>query len=497
MRRSIPAVLAALAVSLIQGPALAESSDPFFGPSSAPPQAPAPVLVTLPTGSTDQPAPAAQASEVDEASVVVGSFSVADGHDLTISSTSAWERIRFGFAMPVCTSPLVAEHLAYYLNHPDYIGRIVDRSRRYLYHVVEQVERRGMPTEIALLPMIESAYNPTAYSSARASGIWQFIPSTGRDFGLDQNRWYDERRDVLQATEAALDYLEKLYEMFGSWDLALAAYNAGEGTVGRAIARNAAEGRPTDYLSLNLPAETRNYVPKLQAVKNIIASPQRYGLSFNDVPNQPYFAAISTHRHMDTEAAARLAGIPIAEFVSLNPAYSRPVIMPGESRPLLVPVDKADAFQANLRDSRGPLVTWQAYTVSRKDRIDRVAAQFGMTSARLAEVNGLSPFGKLRPGQTLLVQGTGPATERVEETVAFVSAPAIAAADEPKRAGLAPRARATPIATAQAGKSASKAAPAAKFGSSKPAGSTSGKKAVAARDGKPSSKKTVLARAGR
>jgi membrane-bound lytic murein transglycosylase D len=496
MRRSITAVLTALAVALIQGPARAESSDPFFGPSTAAPQAPAPVSVTRPTGSTDQPVPPAQASEVDEASVVVSSFSVAGGHDLTISSTSAWERIRFGFAMPVCTSPLVAEHLAYYLNRPDSIGRIVDRSRRYLYHVVEQVERRGMPTEIALLPMIESAYNPTAYSSARASGIWQFIPSTGRDFGLDQNRWYDERRDVLQATEAALDYLEKLYEMFGSWDLALAAYNAGEGTVGRAIARNAAEGLPTDYLSLQLPAETRNYVPKLQAVKNIIATPQRYGLSFNDVPNQPYFAAISTHRHMDTEAAARLAGIPIAEFVSLNPAYNRPVIMPGESRPLLVPVDKADAFQANLLDNRGPLVTWQAYTVGRKDRIDRVAAQFGMTPARLAEVNGLSPFGKLRPGQTLLVQGTGPATERVEETVAFVSAP-IAPANEPKRAGPAERARTAPIATAQAGKSTSKAAPAPKAGSSKPAGSTSGKKALAARDGKPSSKKTVLARAGR
>ena len=300
---------------------------------------------------------------------------LAKGHDLTIASSSLWERIRFGFAMPDCASPLVAEHLAVYLNRPDYLVRMLDRSRRYLHHVVEEVEKRGMPTEIALLPMIESAYNPVAHSSARASGIWQFIPSTGRSFGLDQNRWYDERRDVLQATDAALDYLEMLYEMFGSWDLALAAYNAGEGTVGRAISKNAAAGLPTDYRSLQLPAETRNYVPKLQAVKSLVASPERYGVSFADIPNQRVFhGCLHPTPHgrggCGTARGNHTVGIPVAQSC-LQPARRHARWRPaaagtrGKSRP---------EFEANLESNRDPLVTWQTYTVKRKDRVDRVAA---------------------------------------------------------------------------------------------------------------------------
>jgi membrane-bound lytic murein transglycosylase D len=289
-----------------------------------------------------------------------------------------------------------------------------------------------MPTEIALLPMIESAYNPTALSSARASGIWQFIPSTGRIYGLDQNHWYDERREVLQATEAALDYLEKLYEMFGSWDLALAAYNAGEGAVARAIAKNAAAGLPTDYGSLTLPAETRNYVPKLQAVKNLVASPKRYGIAILDIPNQPYFSTVSTRRHMDAEAAARLAGIPLSEFLSLNPAYNRPVVMPEDSRPLLVPTEKADQFAANLLSNGGPLVTWQTYNVQRKDRIDRVASRFGMDPGRLAEVNRLSVGSRLYPGQTLLVQAPGQTGNRIDEVQGVTLASLGVSPDEPK-----------------------------------------------------------------
>lgn len=369
---------------------------------------------------------------IEHAPVTVTVIQLAEGHDLTAPTSSLWNRIRFGFAMTDCSSPLVAEHLAYYLNRPEYITRMLDRSRRYLYHVVEEVEKRGLPTEIALLPMIESAYNPTALSSARASGIWQFIPSTGRIYGLDQNHWYDERRDVLQATQAALDYLEKLYEMFGSWDLALAAYNAGEGSVSRAIARNEAAGLPTDYVNLSLPSETRNYVPKLQAVKQLVASPQRYGIAILDIPNRPYFSTVSTARQMDAEAAARLAGIPLSEFLSLNPAYNRPVLMPEDSRPVLVPAEKVDQFATNLLRTEGPLVTWQTYRISRKDRIDRVASRFGMSPARLAEVNHLAVGARLFPGQTLLVQAPGQAGNHIGELEPGTLASLGFGADEPR-----------------------------------------------------------------
>jgi len=207
--------------------------------------------------------------------------------DLTLRPTSLWQRIRNGFGLPDMSSPLVREQEEWFAKRPDYISRIVTRSSRYLYYIVEQIEKRNMPSEIALLPIIESAYNPVAYSRAHASGIWQFIPSTGKMYGLQQNFWYDGRRDVTAATNAALDYLEKLYEMFGSWDLALAAYNWGEGAVSRSIARNVAKGLPTDYRSLTMPAETRYYMPKLQAVKNIVANPTQFGIDLADVANQP------------------------------------------------------------------------------------------------------------------------------------------------------------------------------------------------------------------
>lgn len=438
MRSTIPVVLAALILGTIQGCAHVQgthSEMPDAGPAAAKPP------VTLSAGAPTGEGPAEATSDSSaffpsDVSRAAGSIAlkhatvpvinVAKGYDLTTTSASLWKRIRSGFAMPDCASPLVIEQMAYYLNRPDYVKRMMDRSRRYLYHVVEEVEKRGMPTEIALLPMAESAYNPTAYSRARASGIWQFMPGTGRDFGLDQNHWYDERRDVLAATDAALDYLEKLYEMFGSWDLALAAYNAGEGTVSRAISRNAAAGLPADYLNLQLPAETRGYVPKLQAIKNIVATPERFDLDLDDIPNQPYFTAVSTRRQMDAEAAAKLAGIPLAEFLSLNPAYNRPVVIPGDDRPLLLPVDKAEEFEANLQNARGSLVTWQTYTLRRKDRLDRVAARVGMSASRLAEVNRLAPNARLKPGQSLLVQ-VGARTRDIDNVSGRASASTVTA----------------------------------------------------------------------
>ena len=224
-------------------------------------------------------------------------------------------------------SPLVANHEVWYSSRPEYIKRFVDRGSLYLHHIVEQVEKRRMPMEIALLPVIESAFTPRANSRAKASGLWQFIPSTGKNFGLTQDSWRDNRRDVIAATDAALNYLQRLYDMFGSWELALAAYNCGEGCVARAIAVNQRRGLPTDYSSLSLPPETRNYVPKLFAVKNIVLSATSYGIELESVPDQPYFTEVKAPAKIDVKVAANLAGMSEADFVALNPAHnkSRPV----------------------------------------------------------------------------------------------------------------------------------------------------------------------------
>ena len=272
-----------------------------------------------------------------------------------------WVRIRKGFAMPQLDDPRVAKWEQWYAARPDYVARMIDRSRRYLYHIVVEVEDRRMPTEVALLPMIESAYNPNAMSTSRASGIWQFIPSTGTLYGLKQNFWFDSRRDVIAGTEGALTYLMKLHGDFGDWQLALAAYNWGEGNVGRAIAKNQKAGKPADYASLKMPDETRNYLPKLQAVKNIISDPAKYGLLLDDIPDAPYFAVVKTTRKMDVKRAAELAEMPIDEFLFLNPHYNRPVIAGGDQFTIVLPIDKAELFAAKLDLTDQPLVSWQAY----------------------------------------------------------------------------------------------------------------------------------------
>ncbi|HUW50704.1 MAG TPA: LysM peptidoglycan-binding domain-containing protein [Sulfuricella sp.] len=314
-----------------------------------------------------------------------------------------WARIREGFALQELDSPLVESHVNWYVNRPDYVKRMVERSQLYLYHIVEEVEKRGMPTEIALLPMIESAFNPKAYSRSHAAGIWQFMPTTGKNFGLKQNWWYDGRRDVTAATDAALDYLQKLHDMFGSWELALAAYNWGEGSVQRAIARNQKLGLPTDYLSLKMPAETRNYLPKLMAVKRIIIDPAANGLNLASIPNRPYFIGVAIPQHIDVAVAARLAEMPLSEFISLNPAYNRPVINAKGTRTLLLPVDKADTFTNNLENYDKPLVSWKSYTPARGEKLASVAHRFSISVARLKEVNSLTKRGKLSSGQMLLV----------------------------------------------------------------------------------------------
>ncbi len=317
-----------------------------------------------------------------------------------------WQRVRRGFALDPLASPLVQDQEQWYASRQDYIRRFVERGSKYMYHIVEELERRKMPTEIVLLPIIESAFNPQAYSRANASGMWQFIPSTGKSFGLKQDWLSDHRRDVLRSTDAALDYLQKLHGMFNSWELAFAAYNCGEGCVGRAIMANQRKGLPIDFMSLNLPNETRSYVPKLIAVKNIILSPATYGIELNSVLNQPYFIKVAAPEKIDVKLAASLAEMPEADFAALNPAFNKPVAANMDY--FLVPTAQAEVFKTNLdlyRSLNGPMVSWQTVTANRGESVDRVAKRHGMTGSYLRATSG--PFkerkGKLTQAATFMV----------------------------------------------------------------------------------------------
>ena len=331
--------------------------------------------------------------------------------DLTAVPADLWERIRNGFAMPNLTSKLVQDRQIWYAARPSYVKRMVERSQRYLYHIVEELEKRGMPTELALLPMVESAFNPMAYSRAHASGLWQFIPSTGKTYKLQQNSWYDGRRDVVASTSAALDYLQFLYEMHGDWHLALASYNWGENAVARAIEKNKAKGLPTDYLSLTMPNETRYYVPKLQALKNIVANPHAFNVDLDPVANQPYFITVQGTGDIDVRLAARLADMPLEEFLALNPGNNRPVIIASAASSLVLPADKAELFQANLGGHDKPLVSWQNYTLRQGDKLDAIAAKHGIPVARLKEVNGIGRRTKVAPGYQLMLPLKGASIE--------------------------------------------------------------------------------------
>ena len=327
--------------------------------------------------------------------------------DRTVRQDDVWQRIRDGFSMPDLAGPLVAEKTAYYVARPDYLKRVFERSRRYLYHIVEEIEKRGLPTELALLPMVESSFNPMAYSRAHASGLWQFIPGTGKRYELAQNWWYDGRRDIVASTSAALDYLKDVYEMNGDWHLALASYNWGENAVARAMEKNRAAGRPLDYASLNMPAETRHYVPKLQALKNIIANPALFGIELDPIPNLPYFATVNKTRDIDVRLAAQLAEMPVEEFIALNPGFSRPVIRADLTPRIVLPADRVDVFHENLTkyDDKS-LVSWQSYQPKRGESLEGIAKKFGVGLAQLKEVNGITP--RMRALPALLVVPSDP-----------------------------------------------------------------------------------------
>jgi membrane-bound lytic murein transglycosylase D len=324
-------------------------------------------------------------------------------NSLTGPDSDLWGRIRRGFQIPDMQGDLVDMQVSWYAQRPDYVERMTGRSQKYLYHIVEELEQRNMPTELALLPFIESAYNPQALSVAKAAGMWQFVPGTGRDYNLKQNMFQDERRDVLASTSAALDYLSRLHDMFGDWQLALAAYNWGEGNVQRAIAKNEAAGLPTDYESLRMPMETRNYVPKLQAVKNIVMNPQMYGLTLPDIPNHPYFVTVTTARDMDVTMAAKLAGMTVEEFRSLNPSFAKPVILGATNPQILLPFDNATAFQRNLKSYSGALSSWTTYTVTERGTPAAIAEKIGVDPDTLMSVNRIPAGMRLKPGSTIVV----------------------------------------------------------------------------------------------
>ncbi len=326
--------------------------------------------------------------------------------DVTISNFDLWERIRKGFAIPDLNNPLVATHVTWYSSRPEYIQRTTQRASRYLFHVVQELEKRNMPMELALLPFIESAFNPQAYSSAKAAGMWQFIPSTGRDYNLKQNIFRDERRDVLASTNAALNYLQRLYGMFGDWQLALAAYNWGEGSVSRAIVKAQAAGRDIDYNSLSafMPAETRNYYPKLQAVKNIIAAPGQYGITLPVVENQPYFVSVNKTRDIDVKLAAQLAELPMDEFKALNPQFNKPVITGSPNTRILLPQVNAEKFKENLSKWTTSLSSWTAHKVTAaRERIETIAAKFKTTPQVIREANSIPPNMHPTAGSVVLV----------------------------------------------------------------------------------------------
>ncbi|MFT3733930.1 MAG: transglycosylase SLT domain-containing protein [Rhodocyclaceae bacterium] len=341
--------------------------------------------------------------------------------DHTRETEDIWQRIRAGFAMRNLDGPVVDNRMNYYLARPTAIKVMLERSRKYLFHIVTELEKRGMPTELALLPVVESAYNPQALSSAKAAGLWQFIPSTGKSYQLEQNWWVDERRDIIASTDAALAYLQTIYEMHGDWHLALASYNWGENAVARAVARNKAAGLPTDYASLRMPEETRYYVPKLQAIKNIIAQPERYKVDLPDIPNQPFFTRVERVQRMDVAVAAKLAELPTTEFLMLNPGYNRPVLPGTKDASIVLPLDNARKFEENLSrhvatSDAPPLLTWKTWVVPKTSRIEQVAKELGMAVQSLCVANGLRARALLAAGYKLLVPSS--ISEPVPESLA-------------------------------------------------------------------------------
>ena len=315
-------------------------------------------------------------------------------NDMFKDSNSIWKTISSGYGLKEKKSKRIQKKIRkyekWYSQRPEYMERMLKRSERYLYYVANEVKKRNMPMEIALLPMIESAYNPIAKSNKKAVGLWQFISSTGKIYKLEQNWWIDDRKSVINATDAALNYLEKLYKDFGTWEHALAAYNAGEGRVGRSIKNNKRRKRSTDYYSLKLPRETRNYVPKLIAIRNIIKNPSKYNVYLPTIQNTPYFSKVILPKKIDTELIPKFAEISMEEFQYLNAEYKRPLMnTTASSQYVLLPVSSVTQFNINLFSYDKPLASWEVYKPKKGERINTVAKKFGIDSKLIRQVNRL------------------------------------------------------------------------------------------------------------
>lgn len=396
MKKLLQAAGLSLAVWLAGCATAPLPSSPSSSFPSSTPSEQAPSVATAPAGPAVVPSgPLSPITPVEAAAL---------GVTPTQPPADLWERIRAGYSMPEIDGELVRRHEQWYATRPDYMQRMTDRSRKYLFHIVEELERRRMPSELALLPFIESAFNPQAVSSARAAGMWQFMPGTGRDYDLTQNFFRDDRRNVLASTRAALDYLQRLYGMFGDWHLALAAYNWGEGSVGRAIAANKRQGLGTTYADLRMPDETRNYVPKLQAVKNIISNPDQFRTDLPVIENHPYFDVVTVDRDIDTALAAKLADIGLDDFKALNPQLNRPVILAAGTPQILLPWDNAKVFQRNLSEySQGRFASWTAWTVPGTMSVAEAARRVGMNEGELRSVNTIPPRMLIKAGSVLVV----------------------------------------------------------------------------------------------
>jgi len=333
-------------------------------------------------------------------------------------SDNLWIRIRDGFQMEPMNSPLEIEQVRWLSARPDYVHRSMARSSRYLFYIVQEVNARNMPTEIALLPFVESAFVTHAKSSAKAVGLWQFMPATGKDFRLTQNVFRDERRDVLQSTDAALDYLQRLYNQFGSWELALAAYNWGAGNVAKAQKRNIAAGLPTDYENLTMPRETRQYVPKLMAYRQIVLDPSAYGIVLPELENHPYFVALDVDNDIDVALVIKLAEIPSEEFHNLNPSFNKPVILSNANQQILLPFAHAEIFQENLKKYSKPLSSWTAVKVSKTESLEQASKTLGVDADILRDINGIPRGMRIKAGSTVLIPKTSARSGDVPSTLA-------------------------------------------------------------------------------
>jgi membrane-bound lytic murein transglycosylase D len=313
-----------------------------------------------------------------------------------IAEIDMWQRIRNGFQFDIPEQKRIEQELRWYVKHPEYIDRVSKRGSLYLHHILGEIEQRDMPTEIALLPIVESAFDPYAYSPWRASGMWQIIPGTGKMLGLKQTWWYDGRRDVVASTDGALRYLEQLLKQFdGDWLHALAAYNSGPGRVRSAIRRNKKKGLPTDFWNLSLPRETRNYVPRLLALTKIYANPEEYGLSLIEAANEPGFGIVETESQIDLAQVAAIAGMTMDELYQLNPGFNRWASDPEGPHHLLVPADMADFVAEKL-------VSWQRYRIKSGDSLSTIAQAHNVTVRSLKAINQLNS-NNIRAGKTLLV----------------------------------------------------------------------------------------------